>query len=311
VNAIVPRSDGALTSINPVRAAIHHNFATFGDVTDFPMPVTLRNRTMDNPSGTRKTALVTGASSGIGLEIARLLAADGFALVLVARDANRLAEVATGLKRNHGVAVTVIPLDLSVPAAAGELFREVENQGIQVEILVNNAGFDVYGPFGQTDAQQEMQMIQVNVVALTQLTKLFLPTMMERKSGRILNLGSTASFAPCPFHAVYGASKAFVLSLSHALAEELRGTGITVTALCPGPTNTRFAARAGMTQTRLFQRNVANAADVARTGYRAMMRGQSSVVAGMANKLLVFSMRFGPREMVARISKGMVDAGRG
>jgi short-subunit dehydrogenase len=299
-----------LTSINPVWAAIHENSPWLAVLSAFPCPSPGRSEPW-NPSGTRKTALVTGASSGIGLELARLLAGDGFDLVLVARDARRLAEVATELKRSHGIAVTVIPRDLSAPGAAEELFGEVQRQGIPVEILVNNAGFDVFGPFWETDAQQEMQMIQVNVVALTRLTKLFLPGMIERRSGRILNLGSTASFAPCPLHAVYGASKAYVLSFSHALAEELRDTGVTVTALCPGPTNTQFAPRAGMTQTKLFQSNVADAADVARTGYRAMMRGRSSVITGLANKLLVFSMRFGPREMVARISKGMVDVRQG
>jgi hypothetical protein len=265
---------------------------------------------MDAHARTRRTALVTGASSGIGLDLAKLLAQDGVDLVLVARDARHLAEVATELRRSSDVAVTVIPSDLAKPTAAQEIYGEIRRNGIEVAILVNNAGFNVYGPFSQTDAQNELQMIQVNVIALTQLTKLFLPGMIERRWGRILNLGSTGSFAPCPLNAVYGASKAFVLSFSEALAEELRGTGVTVTTLCPGPTQTQFAQRAGMTQTNLFQGRLANAADVALTGYRALMKGRSSVVAGLANKLLVFSLRLAPRVSIARLSKGMMKPRR-
>lgn len=251
----------------------------------------------------RKTALVTGASSGIGRELARLLAADGHDLVLVARDGARLDEVAEELRSAYGVSTRAIVKDLSEASAAAEVFREIEDAGIDVDVLVNNAGFNVCGAFESTDPEQELRMLQVLVVTLTQLTKLFLPGMLGRGSGRILNLGSTGSFSPGPYDAVYCASKAYVLSFSEALAEELGGTGVTVTALCPGPTRTRFAEGAAMTDLPLFRRGVMSAADVAAAGYRALMLGHRVVVPGMANKLLAFSVRLSPRRMVTFVGK--------
>jgi short-subunit dehydrogenase len=253
----------------------------------------------------RGTALVTGASGGIGLELARLLAADGFDLVLVARDRGKLADAAAMLRDRFGAEVHMLPADLSRPDAVANLHAKLREQGINVSVLVNNAGFDVYGPFWRTDAKAEHDLLQVNVVALMDLTKALLPDMRRAASGRILNVASTAAFAPCPWNAVYGASKAFVLSFSHALAEELSGSGVTVTALCPGPTDTGFARRAGMARTRLFEGPVAKPASVARAGYRAMMRGRRSVVAGFGNRVMVQVMRCAPARAVARVSAAL------
>jgi short-subunit dehydrogenase len=254
-----------------------------------------------------RTALVTGASSGIGHEFTKLLVRDGCDVVLVARDAPRLARIADEIRDAADVAVTALPKDLAEPGAAVDIVHELHGHGIEVDILINNAGFNAYGPFWETDVHQELRMLQVHVVTLTHLTKLLLPGMMRRRFGRILNVGTTGSFAPGPNDAVYCASKAYVLSFSEALAEELRGTGVTVTALCPGPTRTEFAERAHMADSRLFQGRLSNAEDVARIGYHAMMRGRTSVVVGRANQLMVFSLRFAPRDLVARMSKRLLS----
>jgi short-subunit dehydrogenase len=261
----------------------------------------------NDPGVTSKTALITGATSGIGYELTKLFAGAGFALVLVARDAPRLAKIADDLRRSSNVSVTVIPKDLANPTAAEEIYRELQSKGVEVDLLVNNAGFNVYGPFWETDAQKELQMMQVHIISLTHLTKLFLPGMLKRQFGRILNVGSTASFATGPGDAVYCASKAYVLSFSEAIAEELRGTGVTVTTLCPGATKTEFAERAHMTDVRMFQGQLWSPAEVAQAGYRALMRGRTSVVVGTANKLMVFSLRFTPRNLVARIGKSILS----
>jgi uncharacterized protein len=253
------------------------------------------------------TALVTGASSGIGLELAKLLAANGHDVVLVARRTPRLQELGDDLMRRHDVNATIIPKDLSRPAAAEEIYSEVTQKQLAVDVLVNAAGFNVYGPFASTVLTSELAMIQVNVVALTSLTKLFLKDMVERRFGRILNVASTASFAPAPLDSVYCATKAHVRSFSEALSEELRGTGVTVTALCPGPTATEFAARAQMQDTNIFAGRLMSAAEVASIGYKAMMRGQAVTVAGMANKMLVFSMRLSLRAMTRKIAKRMLS----
>lgn len=252
------------------------------------------------------TALITGASSGIGREFAGLLARDGYDVVLVARSELRLQALAEELRAAHAVQATVLPTDLAVPSAVDEIVAELERRGLEIEVLVNCAGFNVYGAFATTDAERELQMLQVNVVSLTRLTKLLLPGMLRRGTGRILNIGSTGSFAPGPFDAVYCASKAFVLSFTEALAEELEGTGVTATALCPGPTATEFAERAGMTGTPLFRGRVASASEVAAAGYRATMRGRRVVVPGLGNMLLTFSVRLSPRTMVASIGRKML-----
>src|SRR3954471_20420213 len=224
--------------------------------------------------GGRQTALITGASAGIGLELARLFAAGGYDLVLVARSAGRLEELAGELRSRHGAAARALAKDLTHPESPEEVFRELEAAGVAVDVLVNNAGFGTFGPFAETDLDQELRELQLNVVTLTHLTKRFLPGMLARRRGGVLNVGSTAGFQPGPLMAVYYATKAYVLSFSEALAEELRNTGITVTALCPGPTRTEFASEAGVTNSRLFSLfGAADATDVAEYGFRAMMEG--------------------------------------
>lgn len=257
-----------------------------------------------NTNTVSRLALVTGASSGIGMQLARLFAADRIDLVLVARRAQELDSLAAELRTGCGVAVTVLPLDLAQPGAARALFAALQSRGLVVTDLCNNAGFGLFGLFQGTALDDESAMIQLNITALTELTKLFLPPMLARRNGRILNVASTASFQPGPFMAVYYASKAYVLSLSEALATELKGSGVTVTALCPGPTRTGFQARAAMHNSALLK-NVAltDVDDVARAGYRAMQRGQRVIVPGWINRLGVFSTRFVPRWMSAEIVK--------
>jgi short-subunit dehydrogenase len=255
------------------------------------------------------TALVTGASSGIGLELATRLARNRHDLVVVARNRDRLEAIAGGLREEFGVEVTVVVRDLADPAAPDEIARELSASGAAVEILVNNAGVGVYGPFAKTPLARDLEMIQVNVAALTHLTKLFLPGMLERRSGRILNLASTAAFQPGPLMAVYYATKAYVLSFTEALANETAGTGVTVTALCPGPTSTEFQSRAGFGNVPLFQGPlVMGAAEVARAGYEGMMRGQRIVIPGAINKTLVQALRVTPRRLVTAIARRLQES---
>lgn len=252
-----------------------------------------------------KTVLITGASCGIGYQLAKLFAKDGYDLVLVARNKLLLENISYQLKILHGTNSLIISKDLSLPTAALEIYQELNNQKIQVDVLVNNAGFNVYGPFSETDWQKELEMLQVNLITLTHLTKLFLPMMIERQSGKILNVGSTGSFAPGVFNSVYCATKAFVLSFSEAIAEELRGSGVTVTTLCPGFTKTEFAKRANMIN--VFPNNAMSSDKVAKVGYNALMKTKTSVVAGFANKFTIFSLRLMPRNLVASISRYMMS----
>lgn len=251
-------------------------------------------------------ALVTGASSGIGRELARLLARDGYSLVLVARGSAGLSEVAAELRSGHGATVTAIPANLSIPAEIDRLLEKLRMTGTQVDVLVNNAGSGGAGRFAETDLAGELAMIALNVAAVTHLTKALLPAMLARRHGRILNVASTASFQPGPYMAVYYATKAYLLSFSDALAEELKGSGVTVTTLCPGPTRTAFAARAGMRPSRLARSGaVMDAAPVAVAGYQALMRGQRLVVPGFLNKLTAHGGRFLPRSLVIRASAAL------
>jgi hypothetical protein len=250
-----------------------------------------------------QTALITGASSGIGLDLARLFAADKYDLLLVARNADKLGEVANELSAEHSIRATAVPIDLSDPAAPEELFRVIDEQRIAVDVLVNNAGFGTHGPFATSDVEQQVRMIEVNVTSLTHLTRLFLPQMLARKCGRILNVASTAGFQPGPLMAVYYATKAYVISFSEAIAAELDGSGVTVTCLCPGPTSTDFHHRAKITETPLFKANTMASADVARIGHRAMNKGKRLVVAGFKNKILTALVPFGPRRLVTAVTK--------
>jgi uncharacterized protein len=251
------------------------------------------------------TALVTGASSGIGLELARLIARDRYDLVLVARQREKLEALGQSLATQHGVRVSVLAKDLADPAAPAAIGRELDERRMAVDVLVNNAGFGVYGFFADTPLDRELEMIQVNVSALTALTKIFLPQMRERKSGRILNVASTASFQPGPIMAVYYATKAYVLSFSEALASETAGTGVTVTTLCPGPTRTEFETRAGSPRRlRLLKSGlIQGPAEVARAGWEATKRGKRLVIPGLANRLFVQAERVTPRRVVTAISR--------
>lgn len=251
---------------------------------------------------TGKTALVTGATSGIGEELARILARDGYDLVLVARNETRLQEVGADLGRRHGIGARVLPADLARPGSAAEIAARVRETSAGVDLLVNNAGRGTFGTFARTSLEAELAILQLNVVSLTHLTKLLLPGMVSRGSGGILNVASTAAFLSGPLMAVYYASKAYVLSFSEALACELRGTGVTVTALCPGPTRTAFQTSAGMEGSRLVRSRVTmDAAAVARIGYEGFKKGKTVVVPGLANKMMVQAVRLLPRRAVARL----------
>jgi uncharacterized protein len=254
-----------------------------------------------------KTALITGASNGIGYELSKLFAADGYNLVLVARSESKMETLAQELRSQHGISVTVLAKDLSVAGAANDVFDAAAAQKIQVDVLVNNAGFGIGEPFTSTRPDDVLQMLQLNVVSLTVLTHLFLPGMAQRKSGRILNVGSTGSFSPVANMAVYGATKAYVLSFSEALTEELRGTGVSVTALCPGVTITGFQARAGLGETFLHRISQMTAKDVARIGYQAMQRGKAVVVPGFINRLMIESIRFTPRVIVRQMTHRLMN----
>jgi uncharacterized protein len=251
----------------------------------------------------RPSAVVTGASGGIGLALARLLARDGYRVVLAARNAARLAAVSAELEAAYGVPSIAIPVDLSRPEGVARLGDVLHSSAIEPDVLVNNAGFGGAGAFVDTDLEVELQMIQLNIAAVTQLTKRILPGMVSRGRGRVLNVASTAAFQPGPYMAVYYASKAYVLSFSQAIAEEVVGTGVTVTALCPGPTHTGFAERAGLRGFEGARRGVAMSADaVAERGYAGMVRGERVVVPGSANRILAQAVRVAPRRLVTMLA---------
>jgi short-subunit dehydrogenase len=249
-----------------------------------------------------RVALVTGSSAGIGCEIARVLGARGYDLILTARRVKALEDLAAELASSFGVTAYVLPIDLAEPTGPSQLAAEVAARGIELDVLVNNAGFGDVGAFADADLAKLLAMVQVNVVAVTELTRLVLTSMRRRARGKILNVGSTAGFQPGPMMAVYYATKAYLNSLSQALANELAGTGISVTVLCPGPTESEFAAVSGMASTRLVKsRRMMTSRSVAEAGVRAMLRGQPVVIPGLENKLMVFGERFLPRSWVVQI----------
>ena len=257
-------------------------------------------------SDAKGLVVVTGASGGIGYELARLFARDGYPLLLTARSGDKLQAFAAELTAAHGVPAATCALDLAAADAPARLFEAAERQGRPVEVLVNNAGFGGYGPFADADLTAMLQILQVNIVALTHLTRLFLPGLVRRDHGRIMNVASVAAFQSGPLMAVYYASKAYVLSLSEALDEELRKTKVRVSAFCPGPTATGFEARAGLEESKLFTgRNVMGARDAAEVGYRGLMRGQRIVIPGLWNNLLVQSNRVVPRRLVTKVVRMM------
>jgi hypothetical protein len=257
---------------------------------------------MTNP--TRPRALVTGASSGIGADLARELAKDGYDLVLSARSTAPMQALAAELGA-CGASAVVVPGDLARPGAAAELAREIEDRGLEIDTLVNNAGLGAIGRFDQMDPERISEMLQVNIVALTELTRLLLPAMIVRRHGRVLLVASTASFQPGPRMAVYFATKAYVLSFGEALAYELRSTGITVTTLCPGATATNFFKTAGANEIAL--RPTMTAAEVARIGYRACKAGRRVVVAGVLNRVLAVAARLVPHSITLPATSALMS----
>ena len=254
--------------------------------------------------------MITGASSGIGYALTHYFARDGYQLVLVARDQQRLMELAKRLQTQSDISVKIIAKDLALPRSPDEIFEQLQRDDITIQVLVNNAGFGSHGPFAEADLAEQLRLMQVNMVALTHLTRLFLPSMMAQHSGKILNVASTAAFQPGPFMAIYYASKAYVLSFSEALANELRGSGVSVTALCPGPTRTEFQARAGVGHTKLMSGRIMDAESVARIGYDAFMRGQTVVIPGLRNRLLALAVRWAPKALVIRVVRQMQERRR-
>lgn len=260
---------------------------------------------MTVPSTPSRTALITGASSGIGMALAALFAQDGHNLVLAARGVAKMEALAQELRRRHGVAVTVIGADLEAPDGAQQLHAEVRARGLRINVLVNNAGYGRFGEFQSTALAPELAMMQLNMNAVVVLTKLFLPDLIATR-GQVLNTASTAAFQPGPYMAVYYATKAFVLSFSEAIAEELRDTGVTVTALCPGPTASGFQDRADMNASALVKgKKLPTAEAVAQAGYRAMQRGQRVYIHGLMNCLMAQSVRFTPRRVVTGLVRAL------
>lgn len=252
--------------------------------------------------------LITGASSGLGEGFARALAARKHNLLLVARREERLRELATELERTEGVSVATIALDLAAPDAGERLMADVAARGLTVETLINNAGFGARGAFAEIDLAEQRRMIALNCTALMDLCHRVLPGMIERRRGGILNVASTASFQPGPWMAVYYATKAFVLSFSEALHEEVRGQGIRVAALCPGPTRTEFADVAGMRDSELFKRFASPSDAVVRDGLAALAHNQAVKISGALNAIMAESIRFTPRTLARRIAGGMQKA---
>lgn len=251
-------------------------------------------------------ALITGASSGIGYELAKLLAADGLNLVITARNENNLKKVKQEIEDRYHVKVKALPKDLSDPKAPAEIFSELEKEGLKVSVLVNNAGFGSYGPFSEADLQKQLEMVQVNIAALTHLTRLFLDKRDKNRPGKILNVASVGAFQPGPLIAVYCASKAYVLHFSEALANELQGSGVSVTCLCPGPTRTLFWEN--MADCKMIKKRMMDVATVAGAGHEALKEGKVIVIPGLRNRLLALSVRFAPRNTVTRIARSTFEA---
>lgn len=251
----------------------------------------------------REIVLVTGASSGIGLELAKVFAKDGSELILVARNEEKLQQLAEQMKSEHGTVSTVIAMDLSVADAAQDLFDQVQQLGKTVDVLINNAGFGQFGKFEEIPVKRHTSMCQLNMIALTELTSLFIKPMKERDSGTILNIASTAAFQPGPNCAVYYATKAFVLSLSEAIHAELWGTNVTVTCLCPGPTATGFGEDSDMEDLAFFKNNAMDVTVVAKAGHRGVRKKKRLVVPGIYNNILSFSNRFTARPVLLWVMK--------
>lgn len=248
------------------------------------------------------TALVTGATGGLGYEFAKLLAKDGYNLLLVARNGQKLEEVKTELENAHGIQAEIFACDLSRTDGADGVYEYAQSRNIQIDVLINNAGFGDFGEFLERDWEKQRDMVNLNVLALMRLTYLFVPAMKQRGSGKVLNVASIASFQPGPLMSVYYATKAYVLSFSEALAVELKKTGVTVTALCPGPIRTGFEKAAQLSNSGLFKNlKVASAEKVARYGYKKMKKGKVVAIQGSNNRFLVFTTRLASRSLVRKV----------
>ncbi|OZM58041.1 short-chain dehydrogenase [Lottiidibacillus patelloidae] len=248
-----------------------------------------------------KTALITGASSGLGYEFVKLFAKDGYNLVLVARNEKKLNEIKQTF---NNINITIIKKDLSLKGASKEIYEELKTEGISIDVLVNNAGFGLLGSFDELSVEKQTEMINLNISTLTQMTHYFLPEMKRKGSGKILNVASLAAFLPVPMMAVYAATKAYVLSFSEALNEELNGRNISVTALCPGATKTNFGSVANAAETKVFKEAM-EAEVVAKQAYKALLSGKSTVITGSLNKASALGVKFLPRKAVPKISKRM------
>lgn len=254
------------------------------------------------------TALITGASNGIGLELAKVHASKGDNLVLVARNLSKLDELKAELEKQYKVTIYTIGKDLSKPNAAQEVYDETTQQKIQVDYLINNAGFGDFGMFAETDWNKELQMINLNITTLTQFTKLYLQEMVKRRNGKIMNVASTAAFQSGPTMAVYYATKAYVLSFSEAIANEVSEQGVTVTTLCPGATESGFQAAAAMEESALVKgRKLPSSKEVAAYGYKAMMKGKTVAIHGLMNYIMANAVRFMPRAVVVKVTRKLQD----
>jgi len=256
----------------------------------------------------KKVALITGASTGIGKELANIHAEKGGDLVIIARSKEKLDVLKAEVEQNHSVEVLVIAKDLSAPEAPKEIYNEIKKAGIEIEYLINNAGFGALGKFHELELDRQVNMINLNVTALTVLTRLFLPDFVKKNKGKILNVSSTASFMPGPLQAVYYATKAYVTFLSNALAEELYDTNITVTNLMPGATETEFGAVSGMDKTEVFK-NTVSARGVADDGYRGLLDGKLDVISGLttSQKIMMRMIPFTPKKMILKQIRQMQE----
>ena len=252
-------------------------------------------------------ALVTGASSGIGYELAKLFAQDGKNIVLVARSKDKLDELKKEIEKKSGTSVKVLTKDLSDSKSPQEIFSELEKEGITVDVLVNNAGFSVYGMFSETDWQKEAEMIQVNITSLTHLTKLFLNKMLESNSGKIMNVASAVGFVPAPLMSVYAATKSYVINFSEALANEVQGTGVSVTCFCPTATRSLFWERANAEGCKARQGRLMDSATAARVGYEALRRGKVTSIASLGYRLMLLSARLTPRGLSTRMTRSNLE----
>jgi short-subunit dehydrogenase len=255
-----------------------------------------------------KIALITGASSGIGMELAKEFAKDKIDLLLVARSEGKLKELATALQSKYGIKVHTLSKDLSNYNTAKEIFDWCNQNNINIDYLVNNAGFGDFGMFAESNWEKQFQMINLNITTLTYLTRLFLPKMIERKFGKVMNVSSTAAFQPGPTMSVYYATKAYVLHFSEAIGNELSGSGVTVTALCPGATESGFQSAADMHESKLVKgKKLPTSEEVAKYGYKSMMQGKSVAIHGLINYLMANSVRFTPRSLVVKIARMIQD----